>query len=102
MLNTITRSELTAQLWSKASKDEGFKNSLMEDANGVLQRDFGLHIPSGTTVRIVQESPQEMYLVLPQSLDSMPVSEVPEKVREVVREPFTGTESCGCTNANTC
>ena len=102
MLDTISRSELTAQLWSKASKDENFKNSLMEDANGVLQREFGLHIPPGTTVRIVQESPQEMYLVLPQSLDSMPVREVPERVREVVKEPFTATESCDCEGEATC
>jgi hypothetical protein len=102
MLQEITRSELTAQLWSKASKDENFKRTLLDDPNGVLERDFGLQVPQGTTVRVLQESAETMYLVLPQWLPGAQAREVPERVREVVREPFAGTESCSCTNQGTC
>jgi hypothetical protein len=102
MLEELTRSELAAQLWSKASKDEVFKRSLIDDPNRVLERDFGLQVPQGTTVKILQETAETMYLVLPQWLLSAQAREVPERVREVVREPFAGTESCSCTQASTC
>lgn len=102
MLATATRTDLTTQLWSRASRDANFKEALFSDANGVLEREFGYSIPSNKVVKVLQETEDTIYLVLPKGVTATAAPSVPEKAFEVVREPFSPTKSCGCSNQGTC
>jgi hypothetical protein len=48
-----------------ALKDPTFRNELINDPKPALKRVFGINIPDGLTVRIVEESENEVYLVIP-------------------------------------
>ena len=102
MLATATRTDLTAQLWSRASRDSNFKEALFSDANGVLEREFGYAIPNNKVVKVLQETEDTMYLVLPKAVTATAAPSVPEKAFEVVREPFAPTSSCSCDKPATC
>ncbi len=60
-----TRQTLAAQLIGKAMQDETFRQELVRDPKGVFERELGLS-PANVTVQVVEESPTEVYLVLPQ------------------------------------
>ena len=102
MFAPATRTDLTAQLWSRACTDDNFKQALLSDANSVLEREFGYTIPGNKSVKVLQETEDTMYLVLPKEITPTAAARVPDKVFEVVREAFAPTQSCGCSNQSTC
>jgi hypothetical protein len=102
MLATMTRTELMARLSTRAMKDGDFRQNLLSHPNRVLEREFGQKISPGITVKILQETDDTLYLVLPRAIAKTSAPSVPEKIFELTREPFAGTQSCNCTNAQTC
>ncbi len=48
----------------KASVDQGFKQQLLKNPGQALKL-HGVDVPSGVTVKIVEDSPTTLYLVLP-------------------------------------
>ena len=59
------RSELQAQLVERATRDQGFRQELLRDPRGVIERELGVQIPPGVEIRVVEETPTTSYLVLP-------------------------------------
>ena len=60
------RQTLAAQLIAKAMQDAPFRPELLRDPKGVFERELGFSIPANVTVQVVEKSPTEVYLVLPQ------------------------------------
>lgn len=46
-------------------KQDGYKESIVDDPRGTLERDFKLHIPKGTEVRVYDSTSDIRYMVLP-------------------------------------
>ena len=59
------REEAEKQLIAKAWKDPKFKASLLRDPRSVIAKEFGVEIPPGVSVSVLEETADKVYLVLP-------------------------------------
>jgi hypothetical protein len=60
-----TRRDMEADIIARAMKDEGFARALRADPKAVVEREVGGKLPEGIEVRLVEETPDTLYLVLP-------------------------------------
>jgi hypothetical protein len=59
-----TRRDMEADIIARALKDEGFARELRADPKAVLEREVG-ELPEGIEIKVVEETPDTLYLVLP-------------------------------------
>jgi hypothetical protein len=55
----------TAAIIAKALKDDGYREELLANPKHAIQQEFGKELPLGLEVRVVEESANVVYLVLP-------------------------------------
>ena len=60
------RQQLEQQLIEKAMKDESFRKQLMENPVAAIEAEIGLKIPETVKIKVLEEDPKTVYLVLPQ------------------------------------
>jgi hypothetical protein len=60
-----TRRDMEAEIVARALKDEGFARELRADPKAVIEREVGGKLPEGIEVKVVEETPDTLYLVLP-------------------------------------
>jgi hypothetical protein len=65
-----TPSDLTAQVIARAWKDEAFKQELLSNPRGVLERELaqlapGATLPADIQIQVLEETPTTHYVVLP-------------------------------------
>ncbi len=63
----VIRKNLESKLIEKAWKDEGFKNELVNNTKKVIEREIGKKIPEGLSITVLEETTNEVYLVLPKN-----------------------------------
>ncbi len=59
------RQQLEQQLIEKAMKDESFRKQLLENPGAAIEAETGIKIPETLKIKVLQENPQTVYLVLP-------------------------------------
>lgn len=59
------RNKLESQVIEKALKDDAFREQLVSNPKAVIEEDTGLSLPADLEIKVVQESANLMYLVLP-------------------------------------
>lgn len=59
------RKQLEERLIEKAMKDETFRKQLLENPRGIVEQETGITLPEKISIRVVQEKPDEVFLVLP-------------------------------------
>ena len=59
----------TREIVKRAMKDEAFRERLLSDAKATIQKEFGVEFPEAMTVRVHEDSPTVINLVLPPPLD---------------------------------
>ncbi len=59
------RAEIERTLVQRSMEDEEFRQRLLEDPRAVVEQELGTQLPEGVEVRVVEESAQSIYLVLP-------------------------------------
>jgi hypothetical protein len=59
------RKDLEAQVIAKAWADESFKKALVSSPRSAVENEFGIKLPASVNVRVVEESTDNLYLVLP-------------------------------------
>jgi hypothetical protein len=52
-------------LIEKASRDESFKRQLIENPRRVIEIELSIRMPADVTVKVLEETPRTLYLVLP-------------------------------------
>ena len=57
--------ELMNQIIEKAWSDPAFKKQLLADPKGAIQESFNITVPSDIEVTVLEETPNQFYLVLP-------------------------------------
>jgi hypothetical protein len=63
---TLSRRELEATLITRAQQDEGFKRRLLADPQSTVLNELGIaQLPDSPHWRVVEESEDVLYLVLP-------------------------------------
>lgn len=71
------RSLLEADLRSKAGSDAAFRSALMSDPHAVLVDMLGTDPVPGLEIRVLEEAPGEIVLVLPRQIDA---GELPDEL----------------------
>ena len=59
------RAEVERRLVQRSIEDEDFRQRLLDAPKGTLEQELGGRLPEGFEVRVVQESADTIYLVLP-------------------------------------
>ena len=61
----ISRAEFERRLINRSLQEEDFRQQLLSEPNAILEQDLGRRLPESIEVRVVQESQDTIYLVLP-------------------------------------
>ena len=59
------RAEIERTLVQRSLQDESFRQMLLDDPKAAVEQELGTQLPEGVEVRVVEESAQTIYLVLP-------------------------------------
>ena len=59
------RAEFERTLVQRSLQDDSFRQMLLDDPKGTLEQELGSPLSEGVEVRVVEESQQTIYLVLP-------------------------------------
>jgi hypothetical protein len=60
-----SRAEMERKLLQRSMEDEDFRRRLLDDPKGAVEQELGRRLPEGVEVRVVEESTDTIYLVLP-------------------------------------
>src|SRR4051812_28198269 len=61
----ISRAEMERRLVERSLQEESFKQRLLDDPKGAIEQELGTRITEGFEVRVVEETQDTIYLVLP-------------------------------------
>ena len=61
------REDVEQRLVERAVRDPQFRQQLLNDPRGAVEGELGTSLPAGVNVRVVEESPNDYYLILPPS-----------------------------------
>jgi Nitrile hydratase, alpha chain len=96
MADQKIRRAFELQLIEKAWKDAAFRQALVKDPQGAVERELGGKLPARVQVKVVQETADTCYLVLPANPDRAPAAELTDHQLEAVAGGWTGqTAQCG-------
>lgn len=59
--------ELREQIITKAWSDQAFKESLLENPKAAIEEAFGIMVPDGVNIAVLEETNEHLYLVLPKN-----------------------------------
>jgi hypothetical protein len=60
-----SRAEMERTIVQRSIEDEEFRQRLLDDPKGTLEQELGSRLAQSTEVRVVEESADTIYLVLP-------------------------------------
>ena len=60
-----TASEIRMALIEKAGESEEFRARLLSDPNSVIESEFGIPVPEGFSLKVVEDTPATAHVVLP-------------------------------------
>ena len=60
-----TRRDIEAQIIAKAWKDDAYKQELLSNSKGVIEREFNVQLPEQINVQVMEENPTSLYFVVP-------------------------------------
>ncbi|MBD2207952.1 NHLP leader peptide family natural product precursor [Calothrix sp. FACHB-1219] len=63
--------QIQERVIAKAMEDSLYKQRLLNDTKAVLEEELGEKLPEDLTVQILQQSPKNLYLLLPIDIDEL-------------------------------
>jgi hypothetical protein len=60
-----SRDTVTSQVLDRATRDPQFRQNLLQDPTRTLEQELGVRIRGSIEIRVVEETPSTLYLVLP-------------------------------------
>jgi hypothetical protein len=102
MADQRTRREFELQLIEKAWKDDAFRQALVSDPRGAVEKELGGQLPAGLQVKVVAESADTFYLVLPANPDRAPAGELTDQQLEAVAGGWSAHSDCGTCEDTVC
>jgi hypothetical protein len=99
-----SRAEIERTLVQRSMEDEDFRQRLLADPKGAVEQELGTQLPEDVEVRVVEESAQSIYLVLPSASPLVEGEELSDRELEEVAGgqgttvDWSGCASCLCTH----
>ena len=84
--------ETERKLIQRSLQDEDFRQRLLDDPKGTIEQELGTRLPEGMDVRVVEESAQTIYLVLPSASPTGQGGELSDQELDAV----AGGDAGGC------
>ena len=94
------RHEVEDRLMSRAANDPAFRRQLIDDPQGAIRDELGVSLPSEVKITVLQETSDQLYLVLPQTVEAAPSGELSDA--ELGAVAGGADWSSGTTSAVTC
>jgi Nitrile hydratase, alpha chain len=79
-----SRAEMERRLIQRSLQDENFRQRLLDDPKAAVEQELATQLPEGVEVRVVEESAQSIYLVLPSASPLGEGVEISDQQLEVV------------------
>ena len=99
MADQTSRRDFELQLIEKAWKEDAFRQALRTDPQGAVEKVLGGKLPAGIQVKLVEETADTFYLVLPAKPDRVPAGQLTDQLLEAVAGGFTSLSQCSCVSA---
>jgi hypothetical protein len=99
------RAEAERPLVQRSLQDEDFRQRLLDDPKGSVEQELATRLPEDVEVRVVEESAQSIYLVLPVRSADLQTGELSDQDLEQVAGGDLSTDSgstCAGDWSNTC
>ena len=92
------RAEVERRLLQKSLEDDSFRQKLLADPKGTLEQALETQLAEDVEVRVVEENPQTIYLVLPGTSSPLGEEELSDQALEAVAGGVStwSDETCGC------
>jgi hypothetical protein len=84
MAEQRTRREVELQLIEKAWKDDAFRQALLRDPREAVESELGGKLPPRVQVKVLEESADTFYLVLPANPDRAPAGALTDQQLDAV------------------
>jgi Nitrile hydratase, alpha chain len=94
------RTEIERRMIQRSLQDEDFRQRLLDDPRGTLEQELGSGLPEGVEVRVVEESAQIIYLVLPRASAVGEGGELSDQELEAVAGGSDTWLQCGPVTSN--
>ena len=94
------RAEMERRIIQRSIEDEAFRQKLIEDPKGTFEQELGTRLPEGFRIRVVEESAQTIYLVLPSASAVGEDEELSDRELEAVAGGSDTWLQCGPVSAN--
>jgi hypothetical protein len=90
------RAEMERRLIERSLEDEEFRQRLLDDPKGAIEQELGSRLPESVEVRVVEESADTIYLVLPSASRVGQVEELSDRELEEVSGGATSPQNSVC------
>jgi Nitrile hydratase, alpha chain len=91
------RAEMERRLIERSLEDEEFRQRLLDDPKGAIEQELGSRLPESIEVRVVEESADTIYLVLPSASPLGQGSELSDQELDAVAGGTRDVEVTGST-----
>jgi Nitrile hydratase, alpha chain len=91
------RAEMERRLIDRSLEDEEFRQRLLDDPKGAIEQELGSRLPESIEVRVVEESADTIYLVLPSASPLGQGSELSDQELDAVAGGTQDVEVTGST-----
>jgi hypothetical protein len=85
---------VTERVIDRASRDPQFRQELLQNPLPALKQELGVTIPANIDIRVVEETPSMLYLVLPPET-AAPGRELSDRELEQVAGGWSNPTECG-------
>jgi hypothetical protein len=101
MADQSNRKDFELRLIEKAWKDGVFREALLMDPQGTVESALRGELPAGTKVKVVEETANTIYLVLPAKPDRVPAGQLTEEQFDAVAGGDSDATWCSDCEQNT-
>ena len=91
-----SRTEVERRLIERSLQDESFRQRLLADPRAAIEQELGSRLPESIEVRVVEESADTIYLVLPSRSADAQGSELSDQELEDVSGGYTSLYQTRC------